>query len=196
MKRLLILLPVLLLGYFLVPATAAHATTVQPARPDTAVVTTAYVAPALTAEQRHLAHLAHLRHLARMRQVSHPARQAPAVTGIAAYARTFAGPPHYYSYGGEGPLGFDCSGLAQVVYAHFGLHIPRVSNDQMHYLHWESGSAAQPGDLVFYGSGGYSYHTAIYLGGGMVVSALDSAEGIKVTPVSWPGAGYSFGTLR
>jgi cell wall-associated NlpC family hydrolase len=164
-------------------AGTAHAVTVAPARPAAIITTTAYVTPALTAEQQHLAHLARLAQLRYLASL-HTAGQAPAVTGIAAYARSFAGPPHYYLYGGEGPLGFDCSGLAQVVYAHFGLHIPRVADAQAGYLHRTSSPA--PGDLVFYWAGGYAYHTAIYLGAGLVVSALNPAEGIRVTPVSWP----------
>jgi cell wall-associated NlpC family hydrolase len=141
---------------------------------------------------RHELHLQHLRDIGQL--ITTTARVT--VSGIAGYAASFAGAPHYYQYGGEGPYGFDCSGLAQVVYAHFGMHIPRISNDQAHYLKWESESAAQPGDLVFYGYGGYSYHTAIYLGGGKVVSALDPAEGIVVTPVNYPGPSFWFGTLR
>lgn len=141
------------------------------------------------------AHQLHVLHLERLGQPV-TTSYVSSVSGIAAYAESFAGPPHYYLYGGEGPYGFDCSGLAQVVYAHFGLHIPRISADQASYMHWESESAAQPGDLVFYGSNGYSYHTAIYLGGGKVVSALDPAEGIVVTSVNYPGPSYWFGTLR
>lgn len=140
------------------------------------------------------AHQLHELHLARMGVQLTSA--VSSVSGIAAYAEGFAGPPHYYLYGGEGPYGFDCSGLAQVVYAHFGMSIPRISADQGHYLRWESEAAALPGDLVFYGYGGYSYHTAIYLGNGKVVSALDQAEGIVVTPVNYPGPSYWFGTLR
>jgi hypothetical protein len=139
----------------------------------------------------HQLHLQHLRDMGMLVTTS-----AVQVTGIAAYAEHFADGSYYYEYGGEGPTGFDCSGLAQTVYAHFGLTIPRTADEQAGALHQESEASAQPGDLVFYWSGGYAYHTAIYLGNGMVVSALDPSEGIKVTPVSWPGSEYSFGTLR
>lgn len=137
------------------------------------------------------AHYKHLLHLERLGLLH---MSAPAVAGIAAYAEQFASGAYFYEYGGEGPSGFDCSGLAQAVYAHFGLTIPRTADEQAGATH--PTSDPQPGDLVFYWYGSYAYHTAIYLGGGMVVSALDPAEGIKVTPVSWPGSAYSFGTLR
>jgi cell wall-associated NlpC family hydrolase len=189
-----------LTGTFPGTHTATHSgthRTVQLNQAATRVVLTAKITPALTAAQashlKHLAHLAHLRYLAGLKKTA-AAHTTAAVTGIASYARSFAGPPHYYVYGGEGPYGFDCSGLAQVVYRHFGISIPRTSEEQAASV--TRTSSPQPGDLVSYWYGGDAYHTAIYLGGGMVGSALNPASGILVTPVGYPGSAYSYGVVH
>jgi len=44
-----------------------------------------------------------------------------------------------------------------------------------------SESQLQPGDLVFYASGGRVYHVAIYIGGGQVVHAASTSLGICVS---------------
>ena len=46
-----------------------------------------------------------------------------------------------------------------------------------------------PGDLIFYGSGGYASHVAIYIGDGKVVHASNSqpypAGGIKISDYNY-----------
>ena len=48
--------------------------------------------------------------------------------GVVALAQHYLGTP--YVWGGETPKGFDCSGLAQYIYAAMGLKIPRTSEEQ------------------------------------------------------------------
>lgn len=100
-----------------------------------------------------------------------------------AWARKQVGRP--YIWGGAGPVGYDCSGLAlQAMYAG-GRVLPTVTT----YLHqrrdfgtasaiFDSGLRRVPladrkrGDLVFYGPEGSISHMAIYLGDDRVVEAV------------------------
>jgi peptidoglycan DL-endopeptidase CwlO len=76
-----------------------------------------------------------------------------------------------YVWGGESPSGFDCSGLAQWCYAHAGISIPRTATAQQQASTEVPISEVQPGDLVFFGGPGYSYHVGIYVGGGSMIAA-------------------------
>lgn len=105
------------------------------------------------------------------------------VDAMIAWARDQVG--RRYVWGGAGPIGYDCSGLAlQAMYAG-GRVMPTVTT----YLHqrqdfgtataiYESGLRRVPlaerkrGDLVFYGSAGSMSHMAIYLGRDRVVEAV------------------------
>ena len=89
-----------------------------------------------------------------------------------------------YTYSGNGPEAFDCSGLTTWAWAQAGVGIPRTSSEQSNFPE-VSLDQLQPGDLVTY----YSpvSHVAIYVGNGMVVSAADEAEGIIYVPVGRGG---------
>jgi cell wall-associated NlpC family hydrolase len=111
------------------------------------------------------------------------------------YAARMLGYP--YQYGGSGPQAFDCSGLAQYVYGHYGYWIPRTADEQYRYFRQIPRWYAWGGDLVFFHvwPGGPVYHTGIYEGGGNMVSALNYAYGVKWTPVSWGGPYVTYGTI-
>lgn len=103
---------------------------------------------------------------------------------IASYAKQFVGNP--YRYGGTSLTnGADCSGFVMSVYAHFGYGLNRTSSAQASNGVAVSTSSLQPGDLLFYGSGSGINHVAIYIGGGQVVHASNSAPypkgGIKIS---------------
>ena len=101
-------------------------------------------------------------------------------TAIVAYAKQFLGNP--YVYGGTSLTnGADCSGFTQSVFAHFGITTGRSSRDQAAQGKEISMSAIQPGDLLFYASGSYINHVAIYIGDGKIVHASTEATGIKVS---------------
>lgn len=92
---------------------------------------------------------------------------------------------HQYVWGGAGPLHYDCSGFAQEYMRRRGITIPRVSTDQVRTGRPVSEANAKPGDLIFWSSDGghFWHHTAIYLGGGQMVSADNPAAGINVEPI-------------
>jgi peptidoglycan hydrolase-like protein with peptidoglycan-binding domain len=80
-----------------------------------------------------------------------------------------------YKWGGVGPKSYDCSGLVMSAYAHAGVTIPRVANDQ-----YGGGKAvpldhARAGDLMFYASDLTNprsiYHVVMYVGDGTVLDA-------------------------
>ncbi|GAA4617211.1 NlpC/P60 family protein [Actinoallomurus liliacearum] len=67
---------------------------------------------------------------------------------VIAYARAQIGKP--YVYGGTGPDGFDCSGLAMMAYRAAHITIPRLSDDQYWFGKQIPAGTEQPGDLVFF----------------------------------------------
>ncbi len=114
-----------------------------------------------------------------------------------AYVETFIGRVPY-DYGGSSPrTGFDCSGLAQYVYGHYGRSIPRTANAQFLHFRRESRSRAWGGDLVFFhensSPSSYVYHVGIYEGSNHMVSAADPAQGIVWQNI-W-SSDVTFGTI-
>lgn len=116
-------------------------------------------------------------------QTQAPAQQQVVSTSadgaaIAAYAQSFIGTP--YVWGGSTPSGFDCSGLTQYVYAHFGKQIGRNTIAQESAGAHIPVSQAQVGDLLFWGTPGSTYHVAIYLGGNSFVAAPEPGQSVKI----------------
>lgn len=104
-----------------------------------------------------------------------------------AYARAQLGKP--YIFGGEGPTGYDCSGLTMKAYAYAGLYIGSHSVNDQYYTARGRGqivpySQRQAGDLIFWGSGpGSFYHVGIYIGGGMMIAAPTEGDVVKIQSV-------------
>ena len=88
---------------------------------------------------------------------------------LVATARRFLGLP--YLWGGTSGFGFDCSGLVHLIYKAHGLVLPRDSDPQSKVGVAVSRSSLQPGDLIFFSSGGSAYHVAVYSGAGMVIDS-------------------------
>ncbi len=104
-----------------------------------------------------------------------------------------------YSYGGERPGGFDCSGLVRYVMQAANVRLPRHSAEQARV-----GEAIprdvrklRVGDLLTFGDGGRVSHVGIYVGSGrfvhassvsgrVVESLLERPSGRGVKP--WLGA--------
>jgi cell wall-associated NlpC family hydrolase len=109
-----------------------------------------------------------------------------AASGLAAIAYTGIG--HPYVWGGTSPNGWDCSGFTQWVYAQAGISIPRVNA----WTAMTPTSTPAPGDLVMQNGGA---HVGIYVGNGMMISALNPSQGTLLHSVASTGTS-SFFTLR
>jgi len=104
---------------------------------------------------------------------------------LADYALQFQGYP--YVSGGNTPSGWDCSGFVQWVFAQFGVSLPHYSGAQMS-VGTAVGSIAEaaPGDIIV-----NTQHAAIYVGNGMVINALNPAQGTQVTSLAVFSGGYA-----
>lgn len=99
---------------------------------------------------------------------------------IADYAMQFLG--NRYVWGGTSLTnGTDCSGFVMRIYEHFGYYLPRTSRAQAAATKSVSSSDVQVGDLFFYGSGSTVNHVALYIGGGQIIHASNSRDGIKIS---------------
>jgi cell wall-associated NlpC family hydrolase len=100
-----------------------------------------------------------------------------------AEAKKFLGTP--YKWGGSSPsTGFDCSGLVQWAYAHAGIRIPRVTDQQILAPGGVTVDRKHlvPGDLVFFrDSTGYVHHVGISLGGDKFIHAPHTGDVVKVS---------------
>ena len=109
--------------------------------------------------------------------------------GAVGAAMSMIGQP--YVAGGQGPGGFDCSGLVKWAFAQAGVSLPGGSYNQIGYGTAVSADALAPGDLVFYGPGG-SQHVAIYIGNGQVVQASNYDTGVHTASLYYIGEPTGF----
>jgi cell wall-associated NlpC family hydrolase len=95
------------------------------------------------------------------------------------------------TWGTDGPVGFDCSGLALWAWAQVGVYLPHYSGYQYNSGRRVYRGDLMPGDLVFwaYNTGDPStiHHVAIYLGGGRVVQAPQTGDVVKISWMWYDG---------
>ena len=86
-----------------------------------------------------------------------------------------------YSYGAAGYRCTDCSGLTMQCYEQIGYYMAHSTVSQSHEGKGVKLRDAEPGDIIVLN---YCSHVALYLGGGKMVHAMNSYDGIKVEPIS------------
>lgn len=90
-----------------------------------------------------------------------------------------------YAWGGDDLAGFDCSGLVRYVFQQaIGKTLPHSSVAQEGYVQKKAVADAKPGDLLFWGTPGASYHVAIYIGNQAYVTAPGPGETVRVETIS------------
>ncbi len=77
-----------------------------------------------------------------------PQRSLAALKAVIPWLHTMVGVP--YLWGGKTPFGYDCSGLAQVVYQMIGIQLRRDSDQQAEAGQAVAFDAIQFGDLLFF----------------------------------------------
>lgn len=100
---------------------------------------------------------------------------------IVSFAKQFLGVP--YTWAGNSPSGFDCSGFTYYVFGQFGVDLPRMADGQ-----FNAGinvSQLQPGDLVFFSTyePGPS-HVGIYVGDNQFIHSSSGAGNVTITSLN------------
>src|SRR2546429_8575039 len=122
-----------------------------------------------------------------------PARSnatAPAISGAAGVAVRFAygalGVP--YVWAGEGPGGYDCSGLTAAAWGAAGHSLPHNAAEQWGVVAHIGRGDLKAGDLVFYNG---LDHVAIYVGNNQVIHAPHAGTAVQLASVDiMPPYGY------
>jgi hypothetical protein len=100
---------------------------------------------------------------------------------IVEFALQYLGTP--YVFGANEPGGFDCSGLTQYAYDHFGISLPHKAAIQgtMGVAVPVDPAQLQPGDLVFWGGATTARHVGMYIGSGKFLHAPRTGDVVKIT---------------
>ncbi len=94
-----------------------------------------------------------------------------------------------YVWGGDGPRGWDCSGMVQWLYGTVaGINLPRVSQDQFFVGTPLRRDEIQPGDIVFFADtdGPGITHNGIAIGGDLFIHARDESRGTTISSLYDP----------
>jgi cell wall-associated NlpC family hydrolase len=93
-----------------------------------------------------------------------------------------------YVWGSAGPSSYDCSGLTMASYSAAGISLPHSAAAQYNYGHHVSFDQLEPGDLMFF----YQPigHVTMYIGNGLMVSAPQTGEDVKVIPANTFGSDF------
>ncbi|BDR56464.1 hypothetical protein KIMC2_10260 [Xylocopilactobacillus apis] len=106
-----------------------------------------------------------------------------AINQVILAAKAQLGKP--YVWDGKGPNSFDCSGLMQYVFQQVtGQNIGSWTVPQESAGVKVGLNQLQPGDLLFWGAQGATYHVALYLGNNQYLNALRPGTNIKIDRIT------------
>jgi cell wall-associated NlpC family hydrolase len=91
-----------------------------------------------------------------------------------------------YRYGGNGPQGFDCSGLVHYAYRQAGVSVPRTTGDLWAAAADVDRNDLRAGDILFFRIEGKMSHVGMYLGERRFVHAPQSGQRVSVASLDAP----------
>lgn len=92
-----------------------------------------------------------------------------------------------FVWGGNGPDGYDCSGLIHAAFRHAGISLPRIANDQYAATTPVTASRMRRGDLLFWsydGSVRGIHHAALYLGNNRYIEAAHPGTYVRISTLN------------
>lgn len=119
---------------------------------------------------------------------------------IISFAKSYIGTP--YTFAGDSPSGFDCSGFVYFVYDNAGVKLTRRAADQQKESKPITEKDVELGDLIFFHNGGGVSHVGIiYSVENNMIEMIhsSSSKGIIITNVTtsqyWKSRIHSFGRI-
>lgn len=105
---------------------------------------------------------------------------------IVSVAEDYLGSP--YRYGGDGPSGFDCSGLVRYTHMNVGIEVPRTAADQYKVARKVPVSNLRPGDVIFFRQNIFRKisHVGIYTGNGQFIHAPKAGVPVSFSSLDEP----------
>lgn len=91
-----------------------------------------------------------------------------------------------YVWGASGPNSFDCGGLVKYVYKQaVNMDLPMGTTNQEKYGTEVNLNSLLPGDLLFYGNRGNTYHVGIYIGNNQMIHAPKPGETVTTVNIQY-----------
>lgn len=108
---------------------------------------------------------------------------------LVAFLEQYVGKAPYVLGGNDPATGWDCSGLVNYTFKHFGIPLPsaRPVTTTLETMGPVVGPPYQPGDLLFWGPRGGSWHVSIAINSDWRIGADNERDGtVKMKIAQWP----------